>query len=199
MLLRRPGNVVAGLKGKQYQKMLADLDPSFEEAAPKTTTAMAPRKRARPNDDDEVHGDTDNEAAPAAHADDDVHGSSDSNSASGSRSNSSSSSSKSSHSSVDGGSSDDDADFPKLLNGKRLRKEAHPKKGDEGLRTSCPVHGAKCRAFRTLTVDVGFFGVQAPMFYLGAWQLGAHSRTFAEHRKWRPSRADVRAYIASLG
>ena len=43
MVLRRPGKVEAGLRGKQYQAMLADLDPSLVELPTICVTARAPQ------------------------------------------------------------------------------------------------------------------------------------------------------------
>ena len=75
--------------------------------------------------------------------------------------------------------------------------EAHANNTDVGFRVNCPKHGEGCRRFRAAHMDVEEFGKLASIYYLGTWLFARHTTTAAEHRKFRPTKADVRAYISA--
>ena len=203
MVLRKPGSVEPGLTGKSYMKMLAGVDPDAVEKPESIVSVQPPRKRLRAEArDPDVDADSDDGPQPAI-KDCDVDASSSDSvpSAKGSSSSTSSSGSSSSNSSVDASSDGDNSlnDFPKQLQGRPLRRERHKEKGDEGVRVSCPTHGARCRKFRSLAANVNKFGLDGPLYFLGAWQNGGRHMPMQEHRKWKPSVANIRAYITSNG
>lgn len=64
------------------------------------------------------------------------------------------------------------------------------------LRVSCCAHEG-CSTSRSVALDVETFGVRSAEYYLATWLHQASSMSAAAHRKWRPVRADIRAYLDS--
>ena len=94
-------------------------------------------------------------------------------------------------------SNSDDDDYPRRVEGAKIRRETHKSKKSKGLRVSCTRHGASCRRFRALDKWVETFGPQAPVLYLGAWlaKLSDGDVSEKEHKAYNPSVTQVRAYI----
>jgi hypothetical protein len=116
---------------------------------------------------------------------------------SSSSSSSSTTSSNSSASEVDG----DDAveEFiPEQLQGAKVYREVHHQKGTTGLRMLCPLH-AGCSKFRSFKLDVAQFGDRSASYFLDTWAVRATTMTRAAHKKWRPSRVEVREHIEKHG
>ena len=194
--MKRPGEVPSNLSGTDYQAALADVDPTAtvpsEDVAP-------PAKRARvrgadPDIDGHDVGETHANPAPIRDCDVDS-GNSSSSSSSSNSSSSSSSNATNQDSDIDGGS-DSSTDYPRTLYGCKLTMERHRGAGDFGLRMKCPVH-ANCRLFRNLKSDVPQFGEQGPVYYLGGWARLAFSMDAVRHKKHKPTRAEIRDFIAS--
>ena len=97
--------------------------------------------------------------------------------------------------------SDDGAYVPNYIVGQRVRVETHTRRGvsDKGLRICCPVHGNKCRSFKSLAKDRGRYGPNAAAMFLSAWCDAAKDLTYEEHRSHRPPHTAIKAYIQSLG
>ena len=115
---------------------------------------------------------------------------------------SSSESSGSTHESGVSGDGEDGPDlsvYPRFINGTRIKHEQHKLKKDWGLRVSCPEHKGKCKRFRSLDMDTALYGIQAPVHYLATWLAGSRGKTMAEHRKWKPTRAEIRKHIEKHG
>ena len=55
------------------------------------------------------------------------------------------------------------------------------------------------RKFRSIKKDINACGHEAPVVYLQTWQSRAFDMDLASHRKWRPSRADVRQFLEAQG
>ena len=156
-------------------------------------------------DDAEVDGGAPGECAgdgPAAKLEDAaevVDGKAKSTSSSSSDSSSSSSSSSGAVAGraelVDGGPAEEAPRvFPDVVEGAFIMHERAGEPGS-GFRVRCPHHGR--RAFGSAHMDVEAFGVMAPIFFLGSWLKEGAAMDPAAHRKWRPKRADIRAYAAA--
>ena len=102
--------------------------------------------------------------------------------------------------SVDGDDGEDLFKWPEYVCGVKLHHEDRvTPRGDwtEGLRVTCPIHGAVCRKFRSKHLRTMQDGRLAAVFYLGGWLKGSEGRTAAQHHKWNPSVADVHAFMLS--
>ena len=82
-----------------------------------------------------------------------------------------------------------------------MRLVVRPADQQVGLEVRCsnPSHGPRCAKYRSVRLEVLTFGQQAPVLYLSTWLAGANRTDLpVSHAAWRPTRADVRAYIESL-
>ena len=199
-VLTHPGEVDPKSSAKQCRELLALGDSALALPPPPPKAVAAIRPALLDIDGDE--GATALPAKPSAplpvgdvdHDEGDVKSTS-SSSPSGS-------SSRSSARSISGDSASiDEPNVPKLILGQRVRVEAHQRTGDRGIRVTCPVHGARCRSFRSLTVDLERYGPNAATLFLSAWIKAATDggMNFDDHRRHRPSHADVKRFIVSLG
>ena len=101
---------------------------------------------------------------------------------------------------IDGDDDDDLERYPDEIEGCKLGvPESHDGKTDIGFRVKYPRHGAECRMFRSVHLDVEYFGILAAPYFIGCWAKAAAHMSLDEHRKFKPSKAQVRAYIASRG
>lgn len=114
-------------------------------------------------------------------------------------SSSSSDSNSASGVSGDGDTAPDFSQFPAFIGGVRVRREQHATKKDWGLRVTCPVHGGKCKRFRSLGLDVEVYGVTAPIHYLSTWLAGGRGMDANAHRKRYPSRKAIRNHLELSG
>ena len=151
----RLGKVPANLGGRDYANALKEIVATgIEHMVPIHFPAAPDRKRARlaiedldiDGGDDGIFPLIDDVIAPLIDVIEgvDIDGG-DGKLVPNSGSSSSSSSSSSSDSSIDG---DETYRYPKDIMGRNLRREKHKLTGDEGLRVTCPEHGATCRKFR---------------------------------------------------
>ena len=93
-----------------------------------------------------------------------------------------------------------DAEPRKRLNGQALVLE--DKDGVRGYRVACnnPAHRAfGCKKYRSLQRDVAIFGPTAPEKYLACWHSKSYSMGHAEHKTFRPSVAEIRAWLDAGG
>ena len=128
---------------------------------------------------------------------------------SSSKSSTSSSSSSSSDASMAGGSDleDDgpevDAPWPTHLAGVLVRivREDLEHVYAERLRVPCPnpEHGRRCHVSRSVRLDVPALGPRGVLQWLQCWLAEAFVVTEAQHRKFKPTVADVRAWRAVTG
>jgi hypothetical protein len=197
LIMLKPGTVSAALSGRDYQKVLATLDPDMSEI-PAALMEPKPPRIKRCVVDSQV--DVDDGSVfpmpgvprPSDEADGDDEASACESSSSGSSS--SSSSSRDSKKISADGSDEDELSFPKLLSGCPLKREQHKDSGDDGLRVTCKRH-VNCRRFRSLKLDVGLYGERAAFYFLGAWlQCDGDRKT---HQDFRPKRDDVRKFIVA--
>lgn len=95
------------------------------------------------------------------------------------------------------------AALPDMLEGVKLHEIAGRYDGQYSyfgrLSVHCnnPDHGRKCRKSRSKMLLVRELGPKAPLCFLGAW-LQASNCSEAEHRKYEPSMAEMRAYRETL-
>ena len=84
------------------------------------------------------------------------------------------------------------------MHGVRLKKKRMPGAHQEGLLCRCdnPAHG-ECQIYRSTRMWVEDHGEHAAAYFLLAWREASHEELPREHKKWRPSKARVAAYIAS--
>ena len=94
---------------------------------------------------------------------------------------------------IDGGQ--DNVDFPWTLCEQHLRKESHGSRLVFGFRVDCKIH-AKCRKYRSYKVGLQPLGHFICLYYLDAW-LCKDGMAAAQHQRWNPSAADVRAPMES--
>ena len=85
--------------------------------------------------------------------------------------------------------------FPERLLGQVLKREHHWTRHDWGFRVECRRHGG-CRRYRSSLLDQDRNGPLACMYHLGAWLVADHLSA-DDHRKYRPTVADVRAFMES--
>jgi hypothetical protein len=85
---------------------------------------------------------------------------------------------------------------PVSILGCRVWTETHVRGGYQGLRTLCSTHDA-CKCFRSFNVDVESFGPDAAALFLEVWISKAAELDRAAHRKYKPTRADIRQYLQS--
>ena len=205
-ILRKPGEVAATLSGKACLQMLKDAGkPQASLALPAPQPASNKRKLALAD----IEGD-DGEEPPKVSTrsalmdiepDEGSQSSSSNSSYSGSRSSSESNSSGSHHSSKVGssidGDYDDEPEVPRRIEGRKTRVEIHKNSGDRGIRITCGLHGHSCRKFRSLTLQTERYGKFTATYFLGAW-LRTAEREGANHGKYKPTDAEIKAYIQSL-
>ena len=90
------------------------------------------------------------------------------------------------------GDQEDDYEYPTSIGGVHVTMESHGV--DKGLRVTCP-HHANCRCYRSVRLDVDIFGRRAAEFFIQTWL--AHPEK-PDHNTWKPSRSDIRSFLASL-
>ena len=204
-LLRSPGAIDEALTTAELSSLVTAADESRAPALPSLSVLAKPGRalaRLRVVDDPEVDGGAPGEClgdAPAAEPEDAAEAVDGKAKSSSSSSSDSSSSSPSSSGAVAGRGELGDCGpeeeapcvFPDVLEGALVMHERAGEAGS-GFRVRCPHHG--CRAFRSAHMDVEAFGVMAPIFFLGSWLKEGAASSAAAYRKWRPKRADVRAY-----
>ena len=95
-----------------------------------------------------------------------------------------------------GGDTDEPLPHPDKILGQKVYVE-HRQGGGLGLSVRCnnPGHG-RCRKYRSAKLDVATFGEMAPVYYLATWLAASHDDHPNGHGQWRPSRAQVRVYLA---
>ena len=83
--------------------------------------------------------------------------------------------------------------YSEFIEGVRVKQELHLRHGILGLRLSCPnpVH-PNCSKYRSVQCDAGIFGRKASEYYLRAWLLASYTMSLAEHKRFRPTRAQTR-------
>jgi len=116
-----------------------------------------------------------------------------------SSSSSSSSSSSASEDNVAGDAMPVGEPWPAALRGQALKfvKGRHDKSWSyhDRLQVTCSNEGhVGCKRSRSVVMDIGEFGRSAPMLFLQAWLAKAHLPQ-AEHRRFVPSKADMRAEL----
>jgi hypothetical protein len=222
LLLRSPSKARPDLSAKECQRILSLADglaPALATLDADASVPSVPGSHQQPpsamfQDDSDVSGDAPNAStnvrarAPVAAA----------APVANSQVSASSSSSSSSSSNKNGGAAviahpmeDDDVDpgpllatCPEHILGQHVKLEIHRKPdGSErgrGIRVQCsnPEH-TNCHAYRSLRLDVIAFGQRAAEFFLITWLLSAHEMPEAAHRKFRPSRAEVRVIYDTYG
>lgn len=92
---------------------------------------------------------------------------------------------------VDGADVEEEG-VPFSILGVRVSVEQHTAR-DRGLRITCPYHD-NCKSFRSLRQDVDVFGPRSAEFFLCTWLSRADMGD--QHSGFRPSRRDIRAYLA---
>jgi hypothetical protein len=83
--------------------------------------------------------------------------------------------------------------YSEFIEGVRVKQELHSRHGTLGLRVSCPnpLH-PNCSKYRSVQCDAGIFGPRAAEFYLRAWLVASNNMSLAEHKRFRPTRAQTR-------
>jgi len=193
LLLRCDGPISDDLSAAQCNDKLKSMDGAVHNPQLlKRKPGIVVRQPAV--DDDSVDGDAPAEAAPLGEPE--IAGSSDDNSHMSSSP--SSPSESSSDDSVDG---DGEHSFywPTEIMGAPCVVEKHKTHRTVGLRLHCrnPDHIA-CKKYRSVLKDTVAFGRDAPVHFLSTWQNSAFVMDEQTHRKYRPSRLEVRDYLASL-
>ena len=209
LLLRAKELPTLGLPAKEYKRLLAELDGDHITLAAldRKPTAKKPRMAEAPQvdademndiyfDDEvkkpsEVEGDTLSEAAGKSMDDHD------------NESNSKSSSSSSTSSEVVGDSVEKAVDtFPEdILGAPLIRVDG---RNDETWRyhkrfkVFClnPDH-VGCSKSRSVMLDAEEFGAKAPNIYITCW-LARMGMVHAQHRGYKPSRAEMKAYVGTV-
>ena len=192
LLLRSSGPIDSELSAKECNERLKAL--SGESSIPavlkvRPAPILPPITRSADADDESVDGD---EPASAVVSVPVV-----AESESGSEvSPNTSSSSEAASSSVEG--DELDSRFPAHIFGQPIHLEKHRRRNDEGIRISCrnPDHFA-CKKYRSTKKDMSVLGPLAPVLFLKTWQSKAFDKDSAEHKKWRPKLADIRAFVAA--
>jgi hypothetical protein len=187
VLMKSPTPISQRLSAKECMDLLKELDPSSvqsmsDEVAP--TPAIVRPQPFQALCDIMIDGD-DEVGAIAAPAEN-------------STSSSSSSSSKSSCN-VDG--EDEVEPYPTEVEGAPCRIERHQNRHDVGLRVQCQCigHGDGCELYRSCKLQVATFGSKAAQYFVGTWlKAGSRFSTTAAHKAYKPTIADVRAYIQQL-
>ena len=79
-----------------------------------------------------------------------------------------------------------------------VRIENHSGKADRGLRVTCrnPNHTG-CKKYKSCRLDLTVFGQQAPVYYLHTWLSESFNMDESTHRKWKPTRTQIREFLAS--
>ena len=114
-------------------------------------------------------------------------------------SSSSSSAGKSGHEasedeSIDPGVPDDG--YPAFINGSALVREDPD--GHAGFRLACCLASHRlhdCRKNRSRVKDTDAFGRLAPVYYLQCWHDRAKDMDWKAHNAYRPTKADVQAFL----
>ena len=206
-IMKRPGKIDAKATGKQCKELMDQLEKGNESVAlPALPAPTAPTKKRLLAVDD-IDGD--DGGGPAAKRqpppiDDGIDpDEGDVKSTSSSSSSSSNSrSSKTPSKSRDGGSVDGDSsdgpEIPEIILGQTVTKERH-RSGDEGLRVHCPIHWRACREFASLRKYTERYGPDAAQIILATWITLGRDMDKAKHSKHRPTGAEVKTYIQSLG
>ena len=204
LLLNATGPIDVTLTGKALKRKLDELQPAdpfkirvLELRARELAVVAAP---AREPDDDVTPDIADVALAhepPSPVVSSASHKPTSSNTSSDSTSDSSSDSDASA--SVAGDVAHDDAAIPTVFLGAKVLTEAHKHRPESlGLRVKCTNSAhLGCNKFRQQDLWVGTFGPQAAALFIETWLSRALVMSAAEHKKWRPSISDVRAYIAS--
>ena len=96
---------------------------------------------------------------------------------------------------------DDSSDI--FILGQRVSVEGHGnERGDVGFRVYCPLHHGlddrPCRKYRSWTAWQEHFGHMAAEYYLATWLAKAGDMEHKTHHEWRPTLAQVRAYVNTL-
>jgi hypothetical protein len=206
LLLRTRALVPLGLSAKEYKTRLAKLDGNEIRLAALDRKQPGPKRHrpavAQPHAvaaevaSPSIAGDSDlpNVASPLA---------SPSDSGRSSSSTSSAASSSGSSGTDIGGDADDGVEFPRQVLGQDIARLPGRKDAKwsyhERLRVQCrnPLH-RKCTKSRSVNLGVADFGVQSPLYFLGAW-LSKSDLPEAQHRKYVPSNEEIRAFSRNLG
>ena len=88
--------------------------------------------------------------------------------------------------------------YPPEIMGVPVRLENHSGKADRGLRVTCrnPDH-IGCKKYKSCRLDLTVFGQQAPVYYLHTWLSESFNLDESTHRKWKPTRTQIREFLAS--
>ena len=126
-------------------------------------------------------------------------------------SSSSSSSSSSNSSSSDSSSAGDHGDagdevagegeleeiaWPEHILGQPVAFKLRTASSQIGLEVRCmdPAHGPSCKRYRSARLETDVYGELAAVYFLGAWLRGGRPDDSISHSRWKPSRAQVRAF-----
>ena len=92
-----------------------------------------------------------------------------------------------------------DIAWPENLEGIPILQFAGRAGGDHGFHPRLGVKCPCCNTQRTRSIELlkAEFGRNAPLAFLGAWLDGRFDKTPAEHKAWKPSIAQIRAYHSS--
>ena len=98
-----------------------------------------------------------------------------------------------------GGESDDEGDWPDMLEGMRLGRKRGKHDGGYSYHTrllvQCPnAAHVGCGKSRSTALQTDTFGRRAALYFLGAWMTAAWRLSEGEHRVFIPSVADMREY-----
>ena len=208
LLLRSPSKARAGLTSTQCRAILREEDGVAAIEAHDLVEAPAP-KRLRQEAPDEFAGDSPPplEGPPAPEAENSSSCTSDSSSSSNSSSSTTSESSgEQPQGEGDGFAGANDANdddeaplWPAEILGARVAVKWRMD-GCCGLFVKCtvPAHG-KCSRYRSVVLDTEDLGPNAAVYYLSTWLAGGGSRDAAAHREWRPTKEEIREWMAAAG
>lgn len=208
LLLRNPAAAILGLSAAKYKELLAietgapAVLPALQIAAvPPVPPAIEDGVVVNPN----IVGDEpDPDDVPLLAL---VDGAASSTNSSGSSS-SSSDTSVSAHADVgivgEEEDSDDVQELPNEILGQHVTVETHWGEAgvvkSRGLRVKClnPAHDGHTK-YRQLGMDAAIFGPRSAEFYLWAWLAKSHELAHDDHKKCRPTRAEVRQIADTYG
>ena len=97
---------------------------------------------------------------------------------------------------IDGGSDGEELSIVQV-EGVYLRPEGNSRL-ERGYRVQCPYHANCGRPWRAVSKDQHIFGPNSAKYFLGCWLKRGITMSVAEHKPFRPSRADVQEYVAEL-
>ena len=197
LLLRDPAKAEAKLKAQECEKLVSAAERSVKldalEAAPKRPRLeLPPVPREGVEDEEEVFvGGREEVPAPLAPPSPAVAPLAPPSPA-GSSSSSSPSSSREEEE-VYAGPRPVVPPYPEMIRGVQVRPRFKTITNKWGIEVTCPHHD-NCRKFRTLDLNTDIFGHRAAEYFLGAWLMTPNPPNGKPHKRWFPTRNDVREY-----